>query len=352
MVDTVKLNTRVEILKYLSVVYSDFYFSFNSNGKSFNETPPFELSSYSGSAKIFDLASITKALVTSCLILDRVQKQQIDPHASIGSCIKDTELDETLDYRIKNLSFYDIMKHKSGLPSWSNFYTDCCGQNSPKRDKDFIIKRLNFIAQNGGLSDSGSTNYSDLGFILLGLVLEQISKKNIDKMFQSLLSEIGFSCQEGFIGFSNQLEDKSLAIPTTPMCPLRKKMIQGEVHDENCYYLGGRCGHAGAFSDGKTLSLYIKTLFGSKLGEFIRTNVKNDLDRTHDLFSYGFRRGSLKDGSYYLSKTSFGHTGFTGGCFWVDDESSIVFLTNRTIYQRNYPMQELRSKVMKSFIVH
>ena len=93
-------------------------------------------------------------------------------------------------------------------------------------------------------------------------------------------------------------------------------------------------------------------VFSSEFGEFLRSTIVKDMSRTGSLYSFGFRRGICSDNSgYYLSKDSFGHTGFTGGCFWIGAGKELLFLTNRTIFQRKYPMQELREKVLRHFIV-
>ncbi len=360
MVDTIKLNVRVGILKYLGSVYTDFYFNHSflkpetDNNTDFQERlPSFQLESYSGTGNIFDLASISKALGVSLLILYKMFKGMVDPHSSIGEFIKGTKLEEELDYRLKDISIYDILAHKSGLPSWKNFYTRCQGEDNPKYDKKYLIKRLNFIACNQEISSSGNTLYSDVGFILLGLILEEVEKQGLDKQFSGLMSKLFFVPTEGsFIGYASQLEDKTRFIPTCKFCPLRQKMIQGEVHDENSYYLGGKTGHAGIFSDGGSLKKFLETLFNSEFGEFVRTTIVKDMGRSDSMYSFGFRRGLTQDGShYYLSKDSFGHTGFTGGCFWIGDQRQLIFLTNRTIFQRKYPMQDLREQVLKNFIV-
>lgn len=354
MVDTIKLNTRVRILQYLGKVYSDFYFSsFSLKNKEGQNPSFFDLESYSGTGNIFDLASISKALSVSLLVLDKMYQGKLDPHTSLGEYIKDTKLSENLDYRYKSISIYDILSHQSGIPAWRNFYTRCQGEENIKFDKKYLLKRLNFIAQNDELTTPGTMNYSDVGFILLGLVLEEKEKLSLDKQFLALLSKLSFTPpKDGFIGYGFELEDKKRFIPTVNFCPLRQKKIQGQVHDENCYFLGEKTGHAGLFADGLSLKEFLKTLFASKFGEFIRSCVIKDSLRSSSLYSFGFRRGIIKGtDSYYLSKDSFGHTGFSGGCFWISEDRGIIFLTNRTIYQRVYPMQELRAKVLKDFIV-
>ena len=167
--------------------------------------------------------------------------------------------------------------------------------------------------------------YSDIGYILLGWCLEKVKKERLDDLFKSFCKKINISsdCEIGFACGLN----KDLAVTTVDYCPVRRKRIKGEVHDENCSFLGGVSGHSGAFASGESLSLY--------LNQFLSSIVVDKFIQNPNVFLPGWQRPNLT--SYgFASKDSLGHFGFTGTSFfyWPQKRAYAVLLCNRTHTRR------------------
>jgi CubicO group peptidase (beta-lactamase class C family) len=202
--------------------------------------------------------------------------------------------------------------------------------------------------------------YSDLGFILLGSILERSSGVSLDQLFQEeLAGPLGLL----HMGFRRISRHRAAAAGTeetaaaTEYCDWRKRVLIGQVHDENCHLLDGVAGHAGLFStahdlDRITLELFEASRRRSEL--FSEASMKTFFDRqgspAEGTWVLGWDTPSEKDSTagHYYSKNSFGHNGFTGTSLWMDFDRSIsvVFLTNRVHPSRdNTAIRELRPQV-------
>jgi CubicO group peptidase (beta-lactamase class C family) len=202
--------------------------------------------------------------------------------------------------------------------------------------------------------------YSDLGFILLGSILERASGLSLDRLFQEELTEplglphVGYRRIDGPQGGVAGAEE---IIAATEYCNWRTRVLIGEVHDENCHLLGGVAGHAGLFSTSDDLDRIAAELFEASCGRsglFSAPSMKTFFERqgspAQGTWALGWDTPSEEDstaGRYY-SKNSFGHNGFTGTSLWMDFERniSVVFLTNRVHPSReNTAIRGLRPQV-------
>jgi CubicO group peptidase (beta-lactamase class C family) len=253
----------------------------------------------SNPVRTFDLASLTKALVTVPLALKFIPTLDIPVK-------KLWEKFPNADVRV-----LDLIQHKAGLKAWINFYVN--NMDSVCSSFEDRALRIEQVMQRSDFFKSGTSElYSDLGYIFLGMILEHTQKTCLDKLWIEFLSEIGL--KNNFPSFHAQ---KSIS---TGFCKLRERELNtGTVQDENCYVLGGVSGHAGLFGSAKDVYNYLSTLEKSAYMESI---LKKKCWRQADDYSSEVFKGGT------------GHMGFTGTAFWRNEKGTAVFLSNRVYYGR------------------
>ena len=287
---------------------------------------------------IYDLASLTKPLVTGLLCGRYVEAQALRLDAAVSRYL--TEFDRADKSAI---TIRQLLTHTSGLPAWRPLYLLA-------DDRDTA---LTTIADEQLQSQPGAqVSYSDLGFIVLGFVLQRLTGLKLDALAQQQIfvplglthtffnpkqaSRTGIAACENGNAYERDMCERDF--PAKPYAKWRESTVWGEVHDGNAYFLGGVAGHAGLFSTApETLKLanqFIASqsqLLKSETCELFRQNMTKGLNEAR---SFGWQLAVTKDSTAgpALSPDAFGHTGFTGTSCWVDPERQRVFilLTNRT----------------------
>jgi CubicO group peptidase (beta-lactamase class C family) len=267
---------------------------------------------------IFDLASITKALSTTPLVFFNFGK-------NLDSTVGDI-LGEQTDFseNISKITLSKLLRHEAGFPAWRNFYVENTVTNE-RRDPVAILNAY-AMKQNAVYPPL----YSDLGFILLGFLLERVTQKDIAKQFAEFrVQAFGENSPEQFLGTSSELD--AVKAISCGYCPVRQRILRGEVHDENAWALGGFAGHSGLFATGSGLSKYLKALWrDEKTGKLLfEANAQQMTPGGESLM--GWRQGADASASVFADGFNMGHMGFTGTAFWVDPKkmSYVIFLTNR-----------------------
>jgi len=287
----------------------------------------------------FDIASLTKALVTTPLVLKHFEDRLQQP---IADFIADDRLGSVLPVAfIQNTSIADLLKHTSGLPPWSNFWVNQIhvdGRSklvSSGEQVEHIATVYRRLQESLFLGAADKYIYSDLGFLLLQRILEITTKRSFDDLWQQFCQKNPAFCSINFApGAQN-------CIPTAD-CKLRNTLVRGVVHDENAFALGGFCGHAGGFSSGPHLLSLLKQVASGMDGTHLLDFVLSD--KEHLL---GWQKSTSAASQAFGGGRAVGHLGFTGGCFWIEPESKsyFVLLTNRTYMKRlDSRMQQLRQK--------
>jgi CubicO group peptidase (beta-lactamase class C family) len=301
---------------------------------------------------IYDLASLTKVLITGLLCAKLIEKGEINFENKIAKYFAEFDTDEKRDVAIGNL-----LTHTSGFPSWKPFYLFA--------DSKFQIPRI--IAAAPLLNRLNSkVVYSDFNFLLLGFLLEKIYGESLDniarnEIFAPLQLQNTFfnpppemrekiAASEEGNEFEKQTVKETFSEIRVPKSAFRNYQIRGEVHDGNCYFMGGVSGHAGLFSNAfeifKIAQEFLPsttTLLKPETCALFRTNFTEGLNEAR---SAAFQLAETVDSSAgeALSKDSFGHLGFTGTSLWIDPQSERIFilLTNRT-HNRQPPFVLLNS---------
>lgn len=302
---------------------------------------------------LFDLASLTKPLVTTTLVMALIAEGRLGLDAPIARHLPSWDSDERARVTVRHL-----LTHTSGLPAWQPFYRslDPTLVATPQ-GKSWILQaaaRERLVSEPGAVS-----RYSDLGFMLLGEVVEQASGMDLDlladeRIFKPLGLSSSFYLPVGKPATRERLAGRVVA--ATESCPWRGRILRGEVHDENAYAMGGVAGHAGLFADATDVSRLVIAWRDARLGRgaFLpRDLVSECVTGQARLGDGGWALGwtvptTPSTSGRHFSPRSFGHLGFTGTSIWVDPEAdlAVVLLTNRVHPdRRNEGLSSLRPAI-------
>lgn len=279
----------------------------------------------------YDLASLTKPLVTVLSLLVLFERKKIDFETTVNQFF---EFDFPCDK--KDICIGDLMGHKSGLPGYRPYYEELLKIKGLRARKEQIVEYI--LNEKLEYERAKSHLYSDLGFILLSEIIEKIISIPLDVFWlEEVLKPIKLQKKFIFRPARNNISKKFLT--ATEKCPWTGKMLKGIVHDENCRVLGGVSGHAGLFGTVDGVLDLCRHLLRQWQGkethphyssETLRKVFRHEKDST---WCYGFDTPSplhSSSGKYFSDKT-VGHLGFTGTSFWIDLSRGIVIvlLTNR-----------------------
>jgi CubicO group peptidase (beta-lactamase class C family) len=303
---------------------------------------------------IYDLASLTKPLITGLLCARRIETGEVTLDSAVSNYLPEFDRTDKQSITVRHL-----LTHSSGLPAWRPLYI------LAKGDRERTLAEI----ANLELEYKPGTRvvYSDIGFITLGFLLERLTGKPIaelaqEELFQPLELERTFfnpenSIQTGIAAceMGNTYERGTCrdSVPQTDFEEYnswRERLVWGEVHDGNAYFLGGVAGHAGLFSTApETLMLANQflaersKLLNAKTCELFSQNLTEGLEEAR---SIGWQLAATKDSAAGpdLPPDSFGHSGFTGTSCWLDSHHQRVFilLTNRT-HARQLPFVNINS---------
>jgi len=290
---------------------------------------------------VFDVASLTKPISTVSLTMNMVEKDILRLDDKIPQYLpacKNSFKDK--------ITIRHLLSHSSGLPAWQAYY-----QLLPRADigkpsgKKLVV---DFICNEELVYKTGYESvYSDLGFILLGEVIERVGKKTLDKLFaEQIAGPLGLNstffvplCQRPPKAGPPPAGTNAPAHQFAPTedCPWRKKILRGEVHDQNCFAMGGVAGHAGLFSNTNDINKFISNLVNDyKNGREVTLRFlpfRDKLTECNSTWLIGWDRPSHinSQAGRYFSDSSIGHLGYTGCSMWIDlkKEFWIVLLTNR-----------------------
>lgn len=300
---------------------------------------------------IYDLASLTKPLVTGMLCAQLVEKGELTLDSAVAHYLPEFERTDR-----QMISVRELLTHTSGLPAWRPLYV--LAENKRER-------ALGVIA-NEALEYKPGTQlvYSDLGFIVLGFLLERLTGTELGELTQTEIIE-PLKLQHTFFNPEMALQTGIAACETgnayeretartsgaENYSGWREQVIWGEVHDGNSYFLGGVAGHAGLFSTAnETLRLATQflahqseLLTADTCSELFTRNMTEGLDEARSI-AWQLAQSPESAAGPSLPADSFGHSGFTGTSCWIDPQHQRVFilLTNRT-HARSLPFVNINS---------
>jgi CubicO group peptidase (beta-lactamase class C family) len=321
---------------------------------------------------IFDVASLTKPLATTLAMMKLANESDVRLDQPLSELLP-SSLGEK-----RELTPRLLLSHSAGLADWKPFYEKLVDLPLKARKRvlrEWIIEEPFFYEPGKGAA------YSDLGFMLLEWVIEEKTGESLPEFVQRHFygplglkrtfflgtSETGNPPQPPFTkegretgswdsrfhgNDTHDLENIGMnyakdEFAATEDCPWRKKVLQGEVHDDNAWALGGYSGHAGLFSDAEGVYAIANMLrehyYGMRRDFFRPETVREFLNRQDIVegsdWALGWDTRALEGSSAgkYFSRDSVGHTGFTGTSIWMDLEKDVIaiFLTNRVHPKRD-----------------
>jgi CubicO group peptidase (beta-lactamase class C family) len=300
---------------------------------------------------IYDLASLTKVVVTTTLAMMLVDEGRLDLDSRVASFFPKFRGGGKDEVTLRQL-----LTHSGGLLWWAPLYKELEGRAA-------YLERI--VAMDLAYPPGTKSVYSDLGVILLGEVVERLGGGPLDQLARTRLT--------GPLGMTDTLYRPPAAlvprIAPTENDPWRGRVLRGEVHDENAAALGGVAPHAGLFSTAPDLARFAAMLLAEGRSEgrrFVsRATIELFTERAgvpHSSRALGWdtpsdassERSSTPGEPGYssagtlLSARSFGHTGFTGTSLWMDPERQlfVILLTNRVNPTReNNRIRAVRAQV-------
>ncbi len=290
---------------------------------------------------VYDLASLTKPLATVTSILLLVQSGKLDLDAPVAHTLDDLE-----GAPIGSASLRDLLTHCSGLPGWRPLYERLSAKGVAWGRSEYVRQSvLHLIRDEPLIYGRGErSEYSDLGFILLGLAVERASGMQLDEYFyESVARPLGAQP----LSFNPTARDSHPARPAVDVSSIaptewdewRRQLLKGHVHDDNAAAMGGVAGHAGLFGTAEAVLAVSGAWLRSCKGQrsilehrLVREFTRRASPSLHSGWALGWDTPTAPSSSgSYLSPESFGHLGYTGTSLWIDPRRKleIVLLTNR-----------------------
>jgi CubicO group peptidase (beta-lactamase class C family) len=260
---------------------------------------------------VYDLASVTKVIATTAMAMLLYQRGQLS-------------LDEPVPAILAGVvTLRLLLAHASGLPGYVRLFAE-------NRDEEELLaacRRLPLANPPGTHAE-----YSDPGFILLGRALEAIAGETIESFCER---EVFRPLKMTSTRFRPPEDWRPFIPPTEDDLTFRRRVLQGEVQDENCFVLGGVAGHAGLFSNALDPLLYAQALFNHQpfTAEAVQLFTARAELPPGSSRALGWDTPSVPSSSgTFFSRRAAGHLGYAGTSLWIDFDRAVavVLLTNRT----------------------
>lgn len=272
-------------------------------------------------ATVYDLASLTKVLATSALAMR---------HACVGTLPLDTIVADWLPQFAAqaDITVADLLEHTAGLPAHRSFYREVAGRAG-------YLTRL--AAEPRIYAPRAAHEYTDLGFMLLGLLIEEAGEAPLATQFDRFVRD---ALGEAEVAYGVRDAWRARVAPTS-VSPWRERMLVGAVHDDNAAALGGAAGHAGLFGTAAAVGAFARWYLALWQGRVIvsagitssqaaRFAARGTVPGSSRALGWDTMLPTSSCGTQ-LSARAIGHTGFTGASLWLDPERDlyVVLLTNR-----------------------
>jgi beta-glucosidase-like glycosyl hydrolase/CubicO group peptidase (beta-lactamase class C family) len=314
---------------------------------------------------IYDLASVTKISAETVSIMKLYEQGKVDIEKTLGDYLPSMRGSNKAELKLT-----DILLHQAGLPAGINFWGKTLDPKTKRPSSDYYsdVPKPGFttpvasglylrndwedtmmkMIADAPLGAKGKYVYSDIDFILLGKIIEAVSGMPLDEYVRQTFYEPLGMTTTGFKPFVHFGIER--ITPTEEDNYFRRQLMRGYVHDESAAMFGNVSGNAGLFSNAYDLSLlYQMLLNGGELNgqRYLKKETIDFFNQYHSDISrrgYGFDKPEKDNASRkepypsaLASPETFGHTGFTGTCVWVDPESKLVyiFLSNRVFEGRD-----------------
>jgi len=286
---------------------------------------------------VFDLASVTKVIATTSMAMILYERGLLDLDLPVVAVVAEFAGE---DPRRDAVTLRMLLAHSSGLPAYEKLFL-----RAKTRDELLSAAFATPLAANPGAKAA----YSDIGFIILGIALERIAEESLDRFCQH---EVFGPLAMTHTAFNPPSAWRAFIPPTSNDQSFRRRIIQGEVQDENASVMGGVAAHAGLFAGAQDVAIFAHAMLAG--GQPILrpetmalfTRRESSPPGTAHALGWDMPSSPSQSGKYF-SANSFGHLGYTGTSLWIDPERqlSVTLLTNRTWPDcSNQTIKQLRPK--------
>ena len=284
--------------------------------------------------RYYDIASLTKIIFTTSWFIQALEFRKISLKSSVQSILP--------WYKHSQVNIGQLLSHSAGNKWWQPFYKDI----STSLPSEQAYQQMESFCRKAPLAKGGKAVYSDIDFYLLGSIMSKVEQKPLLQIWDNLKSSLYPKSHFHFNGRDKSFYPVQQYAPTEK-CSWRKKVLRGQVHDENCWAMGGVAPHAGLFAEINDLAQYGLVIRSSYLGEeksllkekTLKMFSKRSMPEGKGDWGFGFMLPSRRNSSAgeLFSRSSFGHTGFTGTSFWFDHKRDlfVCILSNRVYPTRN-----------------
>jgi serine-type D-Ala-D-Ala carboxypeptidase len=313
----------------------------------------------------FDISSITKPIATATIAMQLVSEGLLKLDDTVYQWLAGARQPHHRD-----MTVYHLLDHTAGLPAWVPFYRELpLSIVGTEQSRHLIVSEC--LSEPLVASPGEKTIYSDLGYILLGEILEQAGGAPLDVLFAKRVAKPLGLADTFFVHVAGGISttarrttttaDQHVPTPKhgiagerrvrkqgetsrfapTEDCPWRERVVHGQVHDQNAYAMGGVAGHAGLFSTARDLHRFSLELARCYRGEsdwipqpIVKEFLQVGKVKPHgDAFVLGWNRPSRRNSAsgHHFSPNTVGHLGYTGCSIWIDltKDFWIILLTNR-----------------------
>lgn len=295
---------------------------------------------------MYDIASLTKVVVTTTLVEKMVEGDFPSPlnlDAPIERFLPEWKTGPQPEWRHK-VTVRHLMTHTSGLPPFKEYWRTSTGKADTL--SRIFVEPLEY-------EPGTKVSYSDLGIILMAEILQRLTGQPLDELAREYIFDP--------LGMHHAMYKPAKKLwpeiaPTEIDNQLRHRLVQGEVHDENAFAIGGVSGHAGVFATSPDLAVFCQMLLNGgvyahrrilKRATIAEFTVPQALAKNTRTLGWVVPTEGSSSG-HYFSAHSYGHTGFTGTTIWIDPDRQlfVVLLTNRVNPTReNHKIAEVRPAV-------
>ncbi len=272
---------------------------------------------------IYDLASLTKVIVTTAICMRLHEQGKFHLQQRVVEVLPEFADSEP---RRSQVTFRMLLAHSSGLPAYVKLFETA-------KDRATLLSQAFQVAL---VADPGArAEYSDIGFMLLGVALERLTNETLGAFWER---EILNPFDPVFLGFNSSKHPYRSSIPPTENDKtFRHRIIRGEVHDENAWVMGGVAGHAGCFGNAEGVAGFGQCMLNGGAPLFqphtvrLFTQKESSPAGTSRALGWDTPSSPSQSGKYFSAR-SYGHLGYTGTSLWNDPERqlSVTLLTNRT----------------------
>jgi beta-N-acetylhexosaminidase len=275
---------------------------------------------------VYDAASLTKPVVTSTAAMILVERGLLDRNAPISRYLPEWNRGSQPDWRSK-ATIQELLEHSAGLPAHKDYFLTA-------KNRQAVLASI--FAEPLEYQPGTKIVYSDLGFILLGNIVERLTGFSLDQFAENEIFQP--------LGMKDSLFNPPAAIknriaPTEFDSSFRKRLLRGEVDDSNAYAMNGVAGHAGLFTTAGDLSIFSQMMLNGGIYAHHRLVTRATVAEFTKRVTIGDSARALgwdvpvrpsASGAYFASG-SYGHLGYTGTSLWIDPERDlfVILLTNR-----------------------